>query len=142
MKFSAPLIEGKENDTNPVNQLPLGELDTVADRVIRRLKDRETSPIRIRDTVAKSEVSPWLERTRWTNYFEGHILAEASDLGRPIEIEREPLLQALVCSVDRLVEAAYVTVCELLRSAMYQLVSPSEEDVQPTTAGQALVGYL
>lgn len=111
VKFSAPLIEGKENDTNPVNHLQLGELDTVADRVIRRLKDLETSPICVRDTAAKSEVSPWLERTRWTNYFEGHILSEVSDLGRPIEIEREPLLRALGCSVDRLVEAAYITVC-------------------------------
>jgi hypothetical protein len=104
------VTEGKGDDTSVICHVLSHEPDTVADRVIRYLENLQKTPIRVHDTATKSEVSPWLERTRWTNNFEGHILSEASKLARPIEVEYEPLLRALGCSIDRLVEAAYVTV--------------------------------
>lgn len=85
--------------------------ETITDKVMRQLKEIESRSKCVKDTPAKSEVSPWLERTRWTGYLEGFILSEVHKLGRPAEAQSEPLLQILSCSVDRLVESAYLTVC-------------------------------
>jgi hypothetical protein len=78
---------------------------------MRQLKEIESRSKCIKDTPAKSEVSPWLEQTRWIGYLEGFILSEVHKLGRPAEAHSEPLLQILSRSVDRLVESAYLTVC-------------------------------
>jgi hypothetical protein len=67
--------------------------------------------MRIRDVTARSEVSPWLERTRWTSYLEGSNLSQGSELVGPIGAQSDPLLQVFARSVDRLVEPAYATIC-------------------------------
>lgn len=60
---------------------------------------------------AKSEVSSWLERTPWPTYLDGYALPRAADPARPIDAITEPAWYVLACSVDRLAEAAYSTVC-------------------------------
>jgi hypothetical protein len=59
---------------------------------MRQLKEIKSRSKCIKDTLAKSEVSPWLERTRWTGYLEGFILSEVYKLGRLAEAQSEPLL--------------------------------------------------
>lgn len=50
---------------------------------------------------AKSEVFPWLERSRWSTYLDGCALSRAADLARPIDTAAEPALY--VCSVGRVI---------------------------------------
>jgi hypothetical protein len=40
------------------------ETQSITDKVIRQLRDIEGQSVRVKDIAAKSEVSPWLERTR------------------------------------------------------------------------------
>lgn len=63
------------------------------------------------DNPAKTQVSPWLERTRWPNYLHGVRLAEAAQLARLPDPE-ECILTELTSSIDRLIESAYATVNE------------------------------
>jgi hypothetical protein len=59
------------------------------------------------ETKHPSEVSPWLELTRWAQYLRGQDLAAVAQLGSPPEPSTEPLLVAIATSVARLVDRAY-----------------------------------
>jgi hypothetical protein len=56
-------------------------------------------------TSHRTEVSPWLELTRWREYLMGHRLDTVAALGAKPELGREPLLEAFADSVQRLIEA-------------------------------------
>jgi hypothetical protein len=57
----------------------------------------------------KTQVSPWLEYTRWPSFLHGVSLQDAANLIR-LPDKSEPLLSELILSIDRLVEAAYTSI--------------------------------
>ncbi|KAH7399701.1 hypothetical protein BKA66DRAFT_383213, partial [Pyrenochaeta sp. MPI-SDFR-AT-0127] len=61
---------------------------------------------------SKTEVSPWLELTRWPRYFHGLDMTEVAPLAYLPNPCTEPSLVALGESFDRIIEQAYVSVCE------------------------------
>ena len=61
---------------------------------------------------AKSQISPWLERTRWPHYLAGIQLSEAAKLCELPHPVREPVLVEISDAIDRLVSAAHTSVCE------------------------------
>lgn len=70
------------------------------------------SPNLTSDHQAKTQVSPWLERTRWTCYLDKHPLTEVAQLSAPPVPVREPVLIEMSKAIDRLVSVAYTSVCE------------------------------
>lgn len=60
----------------------------------------------------KTEVSPWLELTRWSTYLSGHSLPGVARLGALPVHSSESLLEILCESIDRLVDSAHRSVCE------------------------------
>lgn len=97
--------------TRPAGGPASNETQSITDKVIQQLRDIEGQSVRIKHLTARSEVSPWLERTRWTSYLEESNLLEVSELAGPIGTQSDPLLQVFARSVDRLVESVYATVC-------------------------------
>jgi hypothetical protein len=62
--------------------------------------------------VSKTEVSPWLEMTRWPRYFHGLNMAEVAPLAYAANPITEPTLVLLGESFDRLIERAHQSICE------------------------------
>lgn len=62
--------------------------------------------------VSKTEVSPWLEMTRWPRYFHGLNLAEVALLAYTANPITEPALVVLSESFDRLIECAHQSICK------------------------------
>jgi hypothetical protein len=65
---------------------------------------------RILDNAALTEVSPWLEMTRWPKYLQGHSFAEVALLASPANPASEPLLVEFQVSLDRVVEEAHSSI--------------------------------
>jgi hypothetical protein len=90
--------------------------DFVSDEVFRNLAELEgdsrAAAVTEGGSERSSQVSPWLERTRWTKFLDGVRLSEAAQLARLPESPTEPLLVELSDSIDRLVAEAYTSVCE------------------------------
>lgn len=88
----------------------------ISDQVFAELADLESAraenPNLVSNHQAKTQVSPWLERTRWTRYLEKHPLAEVARLSAPPDQVREPVLIEMAKAIDRLVSVAYASVCE------------------------------
>lgn len=61
--------------------------------------------------VSKTEISPWLEMTRWPRYFHGLNMAKVAPLAYAANPITEPALVLLGESFDRLIERAYHSVC-------------------------------
>lgn len=61
----------------------------------------------ILDNAAPTEVSPWLEMTRWPKYLQGHSFNDVALLALPAEPSSEPLLAEFSSSLDRIVEEAH-----------------------------------
>jgi hypothetical protein len=66
----------------------------------------------ILDNQSPTEVSPWLDMTRWPRYLHGHDLPTVSRLARLPDKSTEPELLAITESLERVVQAAHVSVCE------------------------------
>jgi hypothetical protein len=62
--------------------------------------------------VSKTEVSPWLEMTRWPRYFHGLNIADVAPLAYAANPITEPALVLLGESFDRLIELAHRSICE------------------------------
>jgi hypothetical protein len=62
--------------------------------------------------LADTQVSPWLERTRWLHYLKGVPLDGAARLARLPRQHNEPVLYEVALAIDSLVEAAYMSFCE------------------------------
>lgn len=62
------------------------------------------------DNAALTEVSPWLEMTRWPKYLQGHSFAEVALLASPANPASEPLLVEFQVSLDRVVEEAHSSI--------------------------------
>ncbi|CAN9210663.1 hypothetical protein AA0121_g11547 [Alternaria tenuissima] len=65
---------------------------------------------RILDNAAPTEVSPWLEMTRWPKYLQGHSFIEIARLASPASLASEPLLVEFSDSLDRVVEQAHTSI--------------------------------
>lgn len=94
----------------------LAEADLVHAELFGQLHDRrrqiEAATEIVRKEVDRTEVSPWLELTRWPKYLDGHSLYDAAKLADLPRARTEPLLSVLCDSVDRIVEEAHRSVCE------------------------------
>lgn len=97
-----------------------GEAQNQADRIssavfakLTHLQGSESVPgSQILALVVKSQVSPWIERTRWLQYLDGVNLQA---LARLVDLEptaNEAILAVLFSSIDRLIEAAYQSIHE------------------------------
>ncbi|CAG5158141.1 uncharacterized protein ALTATR162_LOCUS5004 [Alternaria atra] len=64
----------------------------------------------ILDNAAPTEVSPWLEMTRWPKYLQGHSFDEVALLASPADQASEPLLVESSDSLDRIVEEAHSSI--------------------------------
>lgn len=64
----------------------------------------------ILDNTAPTEVSPWLEMTRWPKYLQGHSFAEVAQLASPANAVSEPLLGEFSASLDRVIEEAHSSI--------------------------------
>ena len=62
--------------------------------------------------VSKTEVSPWLEMTRWPRYFHGLNMADVAPLAYAANPITEPALVLLGESFDRLIESAHQSIRE------------------------------
>jgi hypothetical protein len=62
-------------------------------------------------TASAREVNPWLELTRWPIYLAGTTLSKVAQLVNLPDARHEPLLDAICTGLDRLVQAAYNSVC-------------------------------
>ncbi|KAL5373648.1 hypothetical protein PMIN06_012450 [Paraphaeosphaeria minitans] len=74
--------------------------------------NRETSALEnvILYNAAPTEVSPWLEMTRWPKYLQGHSFDEVALLASPANPASEPLLAEFSDSLDRVVEEAHSSI--------------------------------
>jgi hypothetical protein len=74
--------------------------------------DRETRALedRILDNAAPTEVSPWLEMTRWPKYLHGHSFIDVALLASPANTASELLLVEFSDSLDRVVEEAHASI--------------------------------
>ncbi|KAK4989983.1 hypothetical protein LTR66_006920 [Elasticomyces elasticus] len=75
------------------------------------LREVDASENLILDNAAQTEVSPWLEMTRWPRYLRGYSFDEVAPLGSPADHATEPLLAKFAQSLDRIVEESHKSVC-------------------------------
>jgi hypothetical protein len=64
------------------------------------------------DSASAKEVSPWLQLTRWPRYLKGYPLSCLAALAALPQDGSHPILHLLCSNLDRLVEAAYQSICE------------------------------
>ncbi|KAH7029957.1 hypothetical protein B0J12DRAFT_682882, partial [Macrophomina phaseolina] len=117
--FQVDYVNGsdEEEEENNSGALSAGrEGDLIRRLVEQDLQERDR---RLSDTchiyhdkATKTEVSPWLEMTRWPSFFNGLNLPDVSTLAYAADPTEEPLLALLSESLDRLIERAYQSICE------------------------------
>lgn len=64
----------------------------------------------ILDNAAPTEISPWLEMTRWLKYLYGHLFIEVARLTSPASLASEPLLVEFSNSLDCIVEQVHSSI--------------------------------
>lgn len=74
--------------------------------------EQEVQPRIYCSQTTKTEVSPWLEMTRWPRFFDGVILEETAPLAYGPNPITEALLLILSESVDRVIEQAHRSIRE------------------------------
>lgn len=80
---------------------------------LAQLETTQSGEQLILDTeLTSTQVSPWLKRTRWLHYLKGISLDRAARLARLPNQHDEPVLYEVGLAVNRLVEAAYMSLCE------------------------------
>ncbi|PVH90612.1 hypothetical protein DM02DRAFT_734499 [Periconia macrospinosa] len=91
------------------NSLP--EADYIRMQIDEALEesDKETRKREdvILDNAGQTEVSQWLEMTRWPKYLQGYSFGEVAPLASPADPASEPILIEFSDSVDRIVEEAH-----------------------------------
>lgn len=93
----------------------LPEADYIRAQIEEVLEEgsRETTALEnvILDNAAQTEVSPWLEMTRWPKYLHGYSFGEVAPLAAPADPISEPILAEFSESLDRIVEEAHNSIC-------------------------------
>jgi hypothetical protein len=108
------------NVPSPVQELvksrPRGHADVLRALIDEQLtagNDEQDAQAQIYNSqVSKTEVSPWLEMTRWPRYFHGLNMADVAPLAYAANPITEPALVLLGESFDRLIERAHQSICE------------------------------
>jgi len=95
----------------------------------------------VSEHVDKTEVSPWLQLTRWSTYLHGHTLCDAAKLADLPRAGSEPLLEVLCKSVDRVVEKAQRSIRED-RINVFDRVRINSFSQQPRFADKPLMAGL
>jgi len=89
------------------------ECNSVANKVFQTLATLQAEQATVDSSFSyvpiSSQVSPWLERTRWTSYLNGTCLRDAARLAR-LPDKGESTLTEITSSIDRLTDAAYTSV--------------------------------
>jgi hypothetical protein len=92
----------------------LSEADYIRTQIDEALEEgnRETKVLDdvILDNAAQTEVSPWLEMTRWPKYLKGYSFSEVAPLASPANPMSEPILVEFLDSLDRIVEEAHSSI--------------------------------
>jgi hypothetical protein len=65
----------------------------------------------IRDNATQTEVSPWLEMTRWPKYLQGYSFSKVAPLASSADPMFEPILVEFLNSLDCIVEEAHSSIC-------------------------------
>lgn len=108
------VAEEEEAQRRQAMAAELREADFIRAQVNEALakRDQETTGLDdvILDNAAPTEVSPWLEMTRWPKYLQGHSFAEVAQLASPANAASEPLLVEFSASIDRVVEEAHSSI--------------------------------
>lgn len=90
------------------------EGDIIRDLVNKQLSDNnrklEEASLTFRDQTSKTEVSPWLDVTRWTRYCDGLDMTRLVPLAYAASPELEHVLLLLSDNLDRLVARACVSI--------------------------------
>jgi len=84
----------------------------VQEQLAKDSLEREVREKRYSSQVSKTEILPWLEKTRWPRYFHGLNVADVAPLAYAANPITEPALVLLGESFDRLIERAYQSICE------------------------------
>ena len=94
-----------------VQNRPRGHADVLRALIEEQLtagNDEQDAQAQIYNSqVSKTEVSPWLEMTRWPRYFHGLNMADVAPLAYAANPITEPALVFLGESFDRLIERAH-----------------------------------
>jgi hypothetical protein len=98
----------RQSPTTPPKQPSVG--DQILHHVLAKLaaaeKQLELTADVISNNHSKTEISPWLEMTRWPRYLQGHKLSKVAPLASLPIAGAEPLLDVFVASLNRLVDQA------------------------------------
>ncbi|KAI8930742.1 hypothetical protein NX059_012350 [Plenodomus lindquistii] len=93
----------------------LSEADYIRIQTVEALEEgsRETREFDdiILDYAAQTEVSPWLEKTRWPRYLKGYSFGVVAPLAGPADPTSELILVEFSNSLDRIVEEAHSSIC-------------------------------
>jgi hypothetical protein len=118
------------------------DLATVVLQILAMLVQAEHERAEVvRETSSTKEVSPWLQRTRWSSYLGGrHMPSVATLLVQPNR-ELEPTLVTLCDSLERIVKDAHASVLSDSINAFDQVYINSSL-YQPHTIGRPLTVKL
>jgi hypothetical protein len=76
------------------------------------LEERQSAGQTLHANASRKEVSPWLQLTRWPEYLAGYSFNKLTALAAVPSSATKPALSALSQSLDRLVDAAYTSICQ------------------------------
>jgi hypothetical protein len=76
------------------------------------VEERQSTGHTLHANARRKEVSPWLQLTHWPEYLAGHPFDERAALAAMPTPAMEPGLCALSQNLDRLVDAAYASICQ------------------------------
>jgi hypothetical protein len=111
----AELQEAEETMRRRSMAKTLSEADYIRIQTVEALEEgnRETRELDdiILDNVVQTEVSPWLEMTRWPRYLRGYSFGEVAPLAGPADPTSEPILVEFSNRLDRIVEEAHSSIC-------------------------------
>jgi hypothetical protein len=85
----------------------LVDAQLAADSLEREVREKLYS-----SQVSKTEISQWLEKTRWPRYFHGLNMADVAPLAYAANPITEPSLILLGESFDRIIERTHQSICE------------------------------
>ncbi|KAH8696802.1 hypothetical protein GQ44DRAFT_558336, partial [Phaeosphaeriaceae sp. PMI808] len=103
------LVKSRPTQPSQNNQLLKALID---EQLNHNALEREIEAKTYSGQTTKTEVSPWLEMTRWPRYFDGLNMGEVAPLAYRPNPVTEPALVILSESIDRVIEQAHQSIRE------------------------------